>query len=207
MAGIADIVVIFRCTGQRERVVPPDGILHHLNQRQKILIKVFRMQPRHGIGMAHQRARSGHIQRVFNAFVQLAGRKALKITALAAIYIDDLNVIARFYKVGLCRGRFHPQIQHRVSQRIRQIMPGHLHKRGPLHCHHQGRRGILRAGVHRMAGGRDNHHAVARDHKELFIPGRGLPIKQCHSTRLCQINSAPFHAKTQATQAAAHIAR
>ena len=64
MAGIADLVIVFRRTGHRERIMAAHGVLNDFNQWQPVLIIVFRMQAGHRIGMAHQGARGGHVQRM-----------------------------------------------------------------------------------------------------------------------------------------------
>ena len=56
MARIADIVVIFGRTSHRKSVMTADRVLIHFDQRFKVLIEVFRMQARHGIGMPHEAA-------------------------------------------------------------------------------------------------------------------------------------------------------
>ncbi|EKD60275.1 MAG: hypothetical protein ACD_54C00843G0002 [uncultured bacterium] len=121
VAGIADVVVVLCSAGHCESIVAAHSILHHFDQRQPILIVIFRMQARHRIGVAHEGARGGHIQRVFQPLIQLAGGKALKIRTLAAIDVDDLDVVAGFDEIAFGGGGFHPQIQHRGCQRVGQV--------------------------------------------------------------------------------------
>ena len=48
------------------------GVLYNLQQRQQVLIIIFRMQTRHRIRVPHQGARRGHIQGMLNALVKLS---------------------------------------------------------------------------------------------------------------------------------------
>ena len=110
MAWIAHVVVIFLGAGHREGVVPPAGVLHNLDQWQHLLVVIFRVQTRHWIGVAHQRAGRCHVKRVLDAFVQFACAEAFKIGTLPPVHIDDLDIIARFYKERFGGLRMHPNV-------------------------------------------------------------------------------------------------
>ena len=163
MAGIADVVIILLRAGHREGVVPPAGVLNDLDQRQHFLIVIFRMQARHGIGMAHEGARRRHVQRMLDPLVQFGGRETFEIGALAAIDILNLDVVARLDEIGFGGGAVHPDTLQRVSQRIGQLeLCQTLDDRARDH-HRQRRHRVLRLQIHRAAGGRNDQHAVPLD--------------------------------------------
>ncbi len=151
-----------RVAAREEHVVPPHGVLHHLDQRHPVLIVVFRMQPRHRIGMAHQRARGRHVQGMLDAPVQLAGVKALEIGALPPVDVKDLDVVAGLDEIAFRRRRFHPQIEDRVGQRIGQVMlPDHARPRALHQNRHRCRR-VLSLRCHRRTRSGQHHPALVR---------------------------------------------
>ena len=55
------------------------------------------------IALPHQRARCGYVERMLDALVKLARREALKVGALPAGDVDDLDVLAGTHEIGLSR--------------------------------------------------------------------------------------------------------
>ena len=200
VAGIPDVIIVFRSAGHGEGVMAADGVLHHFDQRHPILIVVFRMKARHGIGMAHQRAAGGYVQRMLNALVEFAGIKALEISALAAFDIDDLNVVACFDEIAFRCGGFHPQIKQRVGQGIGQVKLAHLARFGALHQKGNGRGGVLGIGRHRQAGGCHNQPAILERSQLGPCASRGIRRKKAQGTCAGQINAARRDAKAEPRQ-------
>ncbi|MPL84472.1 hypothetical protein SDC9_30437 [bioreactor metagenome] len=158
---IANVVVIFRRAGHGEGVVPAAGVLDHLDQRGEVLIVVFRVQPRVRIGVPHQRAGGGDVERVHDAAVELARIEALEIGALAAVDVEDLEEFARLHHIGLGGCRFHPQIQKRIGERIGQREAARGARRGAGDLHRQRGCRVLALGIHRRARRGDDHDALA----------------------------------------------
>ena len=76
--------------------------------------------------MLHQRARGGHIKRMFNALVEFARIKALEIRTLPPVHINDLDVIAGFHKVAFGGLGVHTNVVDRIGQRVGQREPRRL---------------------------------------------------------------------------------
>ena len=152
VAGIADVVVIFRRAGEREGVVAAAGVLHHLDQRLHVLVVIFRMQAGHRIARAHQRARRRHVERMVAALVQLARRKALEVGALAAVDIDDLEIVAGLDEIGFRRRRMDAQVEHRIGERIGQLRLRCRADRGAPDDDAERRRRVVAVDQHRSAG-------------------------------------------------------
>ncbi|SMC14758.1 hypothetical protein ROA7745_04628 [Roseovarius aestuarii] len=70
MTGIAQILIVARGAGQSERVVPPTGIAHDLDQRLLIAAPVFRKDARQRVQIAHQRARRCGIDLALKTLVE-----------------------------------------------------------------------------------------------------------------------------------------
>ena len=189
VAGIADVVIVFRRAGHGEGIVAADGVLHHLDQGDPLLIVVFRVQAGHGIGMAHQRARGGDVERVLDAAVEFAGVKALEIGALAAFDVDDLDVVACFDEIAFRRGGFYPQIKDRIGKRIGQVELADLAKFGALQVQRERCGGVLCVRHHRQAGGGKNEPAIIERGK--FGPCAGVRVgrEKAQGTGAGQINA------------------
>ena len=71
VAGIAQVVVVLGGAGHRKSVVAAYRVLHHFNQRRHVLVVVLGMQARHGVGVPHQGAGGGHVQRQLQTLIQL----------------------------------------------------------------------------------------------------------------------------------------
>ena len=200
MAGIADVVIVLGGAGQREGIMPPAGILNDLDQRHKVLIEVFRMQTGQRIGMAHGAAGGGDIKRMFDALVELAGREALKIGALAAVDIDDLQIVPGLDEIALRGGGSHPQIKDEVGQGVGQLEPGRAQRSGADQMHGQRGCGVLRAGCHVTAGGGDDQNAVTADSQVFFAARRGVGAENPDRPGFGQINAALHHPGTKPRQ-------
>ena len=200
MAGIADIVVILGRAGQREGIVPAAGVLDHFDQRQHVLIIVFRVQARHRVGVFHQRARGGHVERVLDSLVELARCEALEIGALPTVHIEDLDVVARFHEIGLGGGRMNADVGNRVGQRIGKFEPGHALDHRAADIDGQRCRRVLRFEIHDPAGGRDDGDAVARRGETLRAFRGRLGAEQMHRLRLRQVQTARLDPHPQAAQ-------
>ena len=98
MSRIANVIIEFRRTSQRKRVMAPTRILHNLDKGQHILIIIFGVKPRHRIGRLHQGAGGGDIQRMLDTPIQLARREPLKICTLPPINIASLDKVTSFDK-------------------------------------------------------------------------------------------------------------
>ena len=116
--GIADVVVIFGGAGEREGVVAAARVLHHLDQRLHVLVVIFRMQAGHRVARAHQRAGRRHVERMIAPLVQLARRKALEVGALAAVDVDDLEIVAGLHEIGFRGRRMDAQVDDRIGERV-----------------------------------------------------------------------------------------
>ena len=104
MAGITNVVIIFCRAGHGESVMSANRVLHHFNQR--------RQSPDHNIWNAVQasnRRGPSSVRDVVtsngrsHAAVDFAGEKHWKSVHLPPVDIENLDVLARFYKIGLAR--------------------------------------------------------------------------------------------------------
>ena len=124
VAGVADVVVVLGRAGHGEGVVAAHGVLHDFDQRRHVLVVVLGMQPRHGVGVAHQGAGGGHVQRQLQTLIQFGLREALEVGALLAVHIHNLNVLPGLHSVRLRAGVLDQQVLHRLQtikllQRVR----------------------------------------------------------------------------------------
>ncbi len=201
MAGIADVVIIFRRAGQREGVMAAAGVLHHLDQRLHVLVVVFRVQAGHRIARAHQRPRRRHVERMVLALVELARRKALEVGALAPVYVDDLDVVAGLDEIALRRRRLDPLVQQRIGQRIRKLEAVHQLRLGARDRHRQRRCRVMRVDRHRSAGCGDDQRGVALRDKALFGPCRRVGAENPHRRCFRQVDAAPLDLPAKSAQA------
>ena len=77
------------------------GVAHLLDKRLHVLVEGLGVEARVGIALPHQRARGGDIERTLQSLVKSARLKALEVCALAAGDVDDLNIFAGAYHIGL----------------------------------------------------------------------------------------------------------
>ena len=201
MAGIADVVVVFRCAGHGKGVVAAHGVLHHLDQRHPVLIEVFRMQARHRIGVAHQGAAGRYVQRVLDALVELPRVEALEVGALPTIHVEDLDIVTSLDEIAFRRRRFDPQVQDRVGQRIGQVILPHQSRLRPLKQKRDRRCRVLRFGGHRHAGRGDHQPALVQRRQLGPRPRRSLWREKPQRARLGQVDPAALQPLAQADKA------
>ena len=178
VAGIAHILIIPRGAGQPEGVMPPDGILHDLDQRFVIDGEVFRMQPRHRVERPHQRPRRRRVDFPLKPAVQRAKREGLKIRTLPPLDVKDLDVLPRLHLIGDRLTRLDIGIQQGVGQRIgrdQHVLAVRQHGATDVK-HDLGRRPLLLR-FHRAACGTDDQQTIDRGGETGHVPGAGPALE------------------------------
>ncbi len=137
---------------------------------------------------------------MLDTLVEFAGVKALEIGALAALDVDNLDVITRLDEIAFRRGRFHPQVKHRIGQWVGQVELAHLARTRAVQVKRQGRGGVLRIRCHRQAGGGKDQPAVIECGELGAGAGGGVGGKEPHRTGARQINALARNAAPQAGQ-------
>ena len=156
VARVAHVLVVLGVAGQRERVVPAHGVAHHLDQRAHVLVEELAGQPRLRVRVTHQVAGGGRVQAPLHAVVEPPRVERQEVRALAALDVDDLDVLAGLDLVRE-RGRgIHPQVEHGVGQRGRQLGLARRPGLRPPDLEHQVGRRVVRVHGHQPARGR--HH-------------------------------------------------
>jgi hypothetical protein len=156
VTGIPLVLVVLGVAGQREGVVPADGVPDHLDQRAHVLVEELAEQARLRVGAAHQVARRGGVQAALRAVGEPAAVKGQEIRALPAGHVDDLDVLARLDLVGAGGAGRYPQVEHGVGERGGQPWLSRRPRAPPAHLDGQVRRRVVGADQHHSAGGRDD---------------------------------------------------
>ena len=135
VAGVADVVVVLGRASHGEGIVATHGVLHHFDQRRHVLVVVLGMQPRHGVGVAHEGAGRGHVQRQLQTLIQLGLREALEVGALLAIHIHNLDVLPGLHRVRLRAGVLDQQVLKGLQtvKLLQRVRAGSRPLRG-VHC-------------------------------------------------------------------------
>ncbi len=193
MAGIAQILVIARGTGQPERVMPPDRVLHDLDQRLVIDGEVLRVQPRHRVERAHQRTGRRRVDLALQPPVERAERKSLEVGAFAALHVEDLDELPGLHDVGKCLAGPDVLVQKRVGQRIGrfQLILAVRHDGAADIEHDLGRRPVVLR-LHRPAGGTDDQEAVHRSGEGRNVAGAGAVLEHLRGIRLAKVEPRSF---------------
>ena len=157
MTRISGIFVIFGRTGEREGVVPADGVTHHLDQRPHVFIVIFGMEPGTRKGRAHQGAGRRGVEPLLDAIGQGCRIEGQEVRTLPAFDVDDLDVVARPDPVGAGLGGRNPEVESDIGQRRRQ--DGSRVRRA-FELDEEVRRGGLFLRGHRDAGRRHHGHKV-----------------------------------------------
>ena len=146
--------------------MPPTGVLYNLDQRQHVLIVIFGMQTRHGIGMFHQCTCRCYVQCMFNPFIQFTCTKALEVRALTTIFVNNLDIVPGLYEKGFGSLCVNTNILQRICQWVRQFKPFRHFDAGAFNKHHQRCGGVLCLKIHCLqcigVGGRNNCNACSR---------------------------------------------
>ena len=180
VARVAHVLVVLGVAGQRERVVPADGVPHHLHQRAHVLVEELAEQSRLRVGVPGQVAGRGGVQAALGSVDQLAGAEREEVGALPALDVDHLDVLAGLDLVGADRGDVHPQVEQRIGQRRRQRALLRLPRADPPDLQHQVRGRVVRGHGHRPAGRRHHGGEVPAGGELGPRPGRRPLAEQRH---------------------------
>ena len=180
VAGVAEVLVVARRAGERERVVAPDRVLHDLAERVHVGVVVLRVQADRRVRGPHQRPRHLRVQAALDPRVQLVGVEGEEVRALAPGHVDDLDVLALADLVGERRGLVDAEVEPRLGERRRQLdllaRPRH---RAVQLDHERGGRPV--AVDHAPAGRGDDHVGLGAGDELLARAGRPARARRAGS--------------------------
>ena len=121
VAGIPQVLVVLRVARQGERVVAPDGVADHLDERDHVGVVELAGEPGCRVRVAHERAGDRGVQPSLHAVLQLAPMERQEVGALPTFHVDDLDELAGLHLVARGRGPVDPEVQPGFGQRRRQL--------------------------------------------------------------------------------------
>ncbi len=193
VAGIAHVVVVAGKAGEPERIVPADRVLDHLDERLLVHREVLGVRAGLGIGRAHQAARRRRVDVADPALLERAHVERLEVRALAALHVEDLDVLPGLHLVGLREARQDVEVGQRVGERRGRGDPALQRPRvRPADIEHDLRRGRLLRDVHRAAGRGDDEQPVRGGEEALAVARpRGSALEGAGAARRAEIEAAP----------------
>ena len=169
MAGVADIVVVLRRAGEVEAVVPAHRVLDDLDRRLEVRVEQLREESRRRICRAHENAGRGGIDIALHATVEPGRRERLEVRALAALDVENLDVLALAHLVGVGRSGADAELVTGIGKGLGYAALGRGRRIEARHEHLQPCRRILLRCIHGPARGGDDDDAVLVGRQPAFL--------------------------------------